>query len=97
MSDVHTLPPCERFVRETYGEDEHCPDHLHMKLLVLARQLDEHPGSVYFVLLAAIKELTQAFERITDRVQDVHSDLDWLDANLSQEYPAWYEGKGEDE
>lgn len=88
MSD--TLPVLENLVKSLYEEDPDTPDHIFLKMLTLARTLDEEPGSVYAVLLVAIKELTHALEIMRSAVHDVHDDLDWLDENLSTVYPAWY-------
>lgn len=88
MQDTSTI--LADFVTGTYGEDPDCPDHLYLKVLTLARTLDDNPGSVYAMLLVAVKELTHALEIMRNVVEDVHDDIDWLDEHLARVYPAWY-------
>lgn len=82
--------PLSSFVSEQYGEDPECPDHIHLKVLTLARTLEEDPATIYPLILTAIAELTRGIEQIQQRLLDVHSEIAWLDEHLSRVYPAWY-------
>ena len=91
-ASLDTLP---LFVEEVYGDGE-TPDHIYLKVLTLARMLEEEPTYGKRLLLVAIAELTMGVEDLQRAILDVHSEIDWLDEHLQRVYPAWYLGSNQE-
>ena len=66
------------------------PDHLLTRGVNWIRQLDETPDLLPLYCVMGLLTLARQADIHADALEDVHTELAWLDDNLREEYPAWY-------
>ena len=66
------------------------PDHLLSQGVTWVRQIESAPDNLALYCIMGLLTLLRQADVHADAITDIHTEIDWLDEKLRQEYPAWY-------